>query len=360
AILDRDRTLRLSVDIRLQLRAAEILERYVKEAGSPGGAAVLLDPANGDLLASVSYPWPQRFPIEIADEEEHRGELTDRARYGIYPPGSTFKLVTAMTALRQDPNIVRKTYVCQLLPDGRVGNRVRGWGRAIRDDLTVHSPHGIVDMQKGISRSCNAYFAQLAVYDVGPEPLLEMAQKLGISVAQPNTPEQLKDALPQASYGQGQVTATPFQMTRVAATLAAGGRMPEGRWILDESNPRRAEPEPILDESLAKVITRSMRLVVSEGTAAAYVGGVEPPMAGKTGTAEVKDKPSHSWFVGFAPYQARGRRLAFGVIVENGGYGGKVAARAAGEMVRDAARLGLIQSAGPGEAEQTPTLQEAP
>jgi cell division protein FtsW (lipid II flippase) len=347
AILDRDRTLRLSVDIRLQLRAAEVLERYVKEAKSPGGAAVLLDPANGDLLASVSYPWPKRFPIHPGeDEEEHRSELTDRARYGIYPPGSTFKLVTAMTALRQDPGIARKTYLCQLLPDGRVGAKVRGWGRPIRDDLTVHTPHGTVDMQKGISRSCNAYFAQLAVYDVGHEPLLEMAQKLGISVAQPNTPEQLKDALPQASYGQGQVTATPFQMTRVAATLAAGGRMPEGRWILDESNPRKAEPEPILDEALAKVVTRAMRAVVSEGTAAAYVGGVEPPMAGKTGTAEVQGKPSHSWFVGFAPYPARGRGLAFGVIVENGGYGGRVAARAAGEMVREAGRLGLIQSAG--------------
>ena len=344
AVLQRDRTLRMSVDIRLQLRAAEILERYVRDAGSPGGAAVFLDPANGDLLASVSHPWPAKLPVEVSEETE--SELIDRARYGIYPPGSTFKVVTAMAALREDPGLARKTYVCERLPDGRVGNRVRGWGRPIRDDLTVKVPHGSVNLEKAISRSCNAYFAQLAVYDVKAGPLLEMAQRLGISVAQPNTAEQAQEALPQASYGQGQVTATPFQMTRVAATVAAGGQMPEGRWILGEANPRKAEPEAVLDASLAKVLARDMRLVVTEGTASAYVGGVQPGIAGKTGTAEVQGKASHSWFIGYAPYEAQsGKRLAFGVIVEHGGYGGRVAARAAGEIVREAARLGVIQTA---------------
>lgn len=344
AILQRDRTLRMTVDIRLQLRAAEILERYVREAGSPGGAAVFLDPANGDLLASVSYPWPAKLPVTVS--EDTASGLIDRARYGVYPPGSTFKMVTAMAALREDPTLARKTYVCERLPDGRVGNRVRGWGRPIRDDLTVKVPHGATNLERAVSRSCNAYFAQLAVYDVKAGPLLEMAQRLGISVAQPNTAEQVQEALPQASYGQGQVTATPFQMTRVAATLAAGGEMPEGRWILGDANPRTAEPEPILDAALAKVLARDMRLVVTEGTAAAYVGSVQPGIAGKTGTAEVQGKPSHSWFIGYAPYDAQsGRRLAFGVIVEHGGYGGRVAARAAGEIVREAARLGVIQSA---------------
>ncbi len=182
-----------------------------------------------------------------AGDGETTGDLIDRARYGIYPPGSTFKLVTAMAALRKDPGLEDRTFLCQTLPDGRVGNRVRGWGRPIRDDPTDHVPHGDVDLQEGIVVSCNAYFAQLGTYEVGAGPLLETAKAFGITVASPNTAEQLEDAIPQASYGQGQVMATPFQMARVAATLASGGSMPEGRWVLDESNTRRAEPVRILE-----------------------------------------------------------------------------------------------------------------
>jgi cell division protein FtsI/penicillin-binding protein 2/cell division protein FtsW (lipid II flippase) len=350
-ILGRDRTVRMTIDVRLQKKAAAILEKYAQPEGH-GAAAVVLDAATGDLLASVSYPWPKRLPVERSAEEEEDGAengdspnrvLIDRARYGIYPPGSTFKMVTAMAALRKDPDVSRRTFLCRGLSDGRVGNTVRGWGRPIRDDPTDHTPHGDVDLQKGIAVSCNAYFAQLGTYAVGSEPLLETAKALGISVASPNTPEQLKDALPQASYGQGQVVATPFQMARVAATLAAGGSMPEGRWILDESNTRTAEPVRILEGSLVPVLTRAMRRVVTAGTAARFLSGVQPSIAGKTGTAEVKDKGSHSWFIGFAPYEGAGaKRIAFGVIVEHGGYGGRLAAPASGEIVQAAAALGII------------------
>jgi peptidoglycan glycosyltransferase len=86
-----------------------------------------------------------------------------------------------------------------------------------------------------------------------------------------------------------------------------------------------------------------MRRVVTEGTGARFLAGAQPAIAGKTGTAEVKDKASHSWFIGFAPYEAHGgRRIAFGVIVEHGGYGGRLAAPAAGEIVRAAAAMGII------------------
>ncbi len=346
-VLDRDKTVRMTIDARLQKRAAAILEKYARPAGY-GAAAVVMDAETGDLLASVSYPWPKRLPVEMAEEEEEGEDSTrvliDRARYGIYPPGSTFKMVTAMAALRKDPEIPQRSFLCQTLPDGRVGNRVRGWGRPIRDDPTDKVPHGDVRLQEGIVVSCNAYFAQLGTLAVGAEPLLETAKALGISVASPNTAEQLKDALPQASYGQGQVVATPFQMARVAATLAARGNMPEGRWILDESNTRRAEPVRILEGDLAAALNRAMRQVVTGGTAARFLSGVQPAIAGKTGTAEVKDKASHSWFIGFAPYEAAGgKRIAFGVVVEHGGYGGRLAAPAAGEIVKEAAALGLIR-----------------
>ena len=345
-ILERERDLRLTIDARLQMRTAEILRRI---SAGHGAAAVVLDAGTGEVLASATYPWPERMPVRAAAGNE--SELIDRARYGIYPPGSTFKLVTAMAALRKDPAVAQKTFLCQRLPDGRVGNRVRGWGRPFRDDPTVTAPHGEVDLAKGIAVSCNAYFAQLGAYEVGPEALLETAQMMGITVARPNTPEALKDALPQAAYGQGQVIATPFQMARVAAAIARGGSMPQGRRVLDRSEPEQ-EPVPILSPDSAALLAGSMRRVVTAGTAARILGGVEPPVAGKTGTAEVRGKPSHSWFIGFTP-SGGGRKIAFAVIVEHGGYGGRLAAQASGEIVKAAAKLGLIGAPEPAPPQTT-------
>jgi cell division protein FtsI/penicillin-binding protein 2 len=343
-ILDHPRTLRMTIDARLQLRAAEVLAKYAKQAGF-GGAAVVLDPATGDLLASVSYPWPE-LPVQAAGGDNENPTLIDRARYGVYPPGSTFKIVTAMAALRKNPQLASQTFACKLLSENRVGNYVKGWGKPIRDDPTDRTPHGDVDLEKGIVVSCNAYFAQLATYAVGADELLATAKALGISVARPNTARQLKDALPQAAYGQGQVVATPFQMARVAAAVADGGASPEGHWVQGAGNTRQGQPVRVLEPDLARLLGRAMRRVVTEGTGARYLAGVLPPIAGKTGTAEVKDKGSHSWFIGYAPYEAAaapGRRIAFGVIVEHGGYGGRLAAPAAGEIVQAASQLGILK-----------------
>jgi peptidoglycan glycosyltransferase len=290
-----------------------------------------MDPATGDLLAAVSYPLP-------ANQEEG----LDRARYGLYPPGSTFKVVTAMAALRKDAQLARRTYECIRLPDGRVGNYIRGSKRPLRDDAQDKAPHGTVDMRRGIVVSCNAYFAQLGTYDVGAEPLLETANLLGIAAAAPNTAAQLRNSLAQSAYGQGQVVASPFQMARVAATVANGGAMPQGRWIADENNVRNAAPRVVLGADAAQTLARFLREVVASGTGrrAAAAGAA---IAGKTGTAELADAPSHAWFIGFAPYGAAVRKIAFSVLVENGVYGGANAAPAAAEIVNAAVKLGLIQ-----------------
>ena len=150
---------------------------------------VVLDPATGDLLAAVSIPWPVEAGSGDSGEaaEQSADNYLDRARFGLYPPGSTFKVVTAMAALRKDPNLVRKTYDCVRLPDGRVGQVLKGSKRPIRDDVQDSEPHGTVDMEKGIVVSCNAFFAQLGAYDVGAEPLWTTANLLGILSATPNT-----------------------------------------------------------------------------------------------------------------------------------------------------------------------------
>jgi peptidoglycan glycosyltransferase len=179
-------------------------------------------------------------------------------------------------------------------------------------------------------------------YSLGPDPLFKTASQFGILVARPNTPERLKESLPQASYGQGEVVVTPFQMARVAATIANHGNMPQGRWILDDSNTRIDQPAAMLDPSLATQIGKYMREVVTSPAGTGKVlSGSKIPIAGKTGTAELLHAASHAWFIGFAPYDAA-KQIAFAVIVEHGQYGGRAAAPIAGEIVQAAKEAGLI------------------
>ena len=159
---------------------------------------------------------------------EAAGSLLDRARYGLYPPGSTFKVVTAIAALRLNPALANQQYQCIRLPDGRNGNYVGNSKRPIRDDEEDKSPHGTLDMNRAIVVSCNAYFAQLGTYKVGPQQLLDTAKLIGISVANPPTVKNLTPQMPQVSYGQGQVVVSPFQMARVASAIAASGNLLPG------------------------------------------------------------------------------------------------------------------------------------
>ena len=344
AILEKPRDVHMSISAALQMRASEILSRNLTKLGKQKGALVVLDPSTGDLLAAVSYPVPSAEQFASLKSSPQSplpdADLIDRARFGLYPPGSSFKIVTAIAALRKDPALAQQHYECVRMPDGRIGNVV--WKREIRDDVKDTEPHGSVDLGKGIIVSCNAFFAQLGANSVGADALFETATKLGISVARPNTVKQLHEFLPQASYGQGQVVASPFQMARVAATIANGGSAPQGRWITDETNQRVQPPEVLLTPELAKQLAGYMRDVVTSGTGR-VLSGSPVPIAGKTGTAELANDPSHAWFIGFAPYGGKpGKQIAFAVLVENGQYGGTAAAPIAGEIVAAAHQLGLI------------------
>lgn len=338
AVLARDRNIHLTLDIRLQLRAKEILERQLRQTHNHNGSVVVLDAATGDVLAMVNAPAPD--PPGIRTAAPPPDALLDRARYGQYPPGSTFKLVTAIAALRGNPDLKHRTFLCRTLPDGRAGNMIPGWNRAIKDDIGDHA-HGTLDMQRAITVSCNAYFAQLGVHDVGSKALAETAEQLGISTGDP---AELKKALPFASYGQGPVLISPFKMARVAAAIASGGHMPEGRWIGDASNPRNDAPVEVLPAAQAEFLQGAMRRVVTEGTARRAMAGDTAGIAGKTGTAQLDTGMPHAWFTGFAPFAGGGRRLAFAVLVEHGGYGGAVSAPVAREVMAAAQQLGLLDS----------------
>jgi peptidoglycan glycosyltransferase len=336
---NRPRDVRLTIDANLQLRVAAIVASYARKAAGKA-AAVVLDPETGELLASASYPWPASSAAATAGAENVTDVLMDRARYGLYPPGSTFKLITASAALHQDVDLSNTALMCVRLPDGRVGAKIDGWSRPIRDDVLDTHPHGTIKMHDGFVHSCNAYFAQLAVR-LGPQPLLAAANRLGISLTPASdAARRVQETLPQVGYGQGDVVATPLRMARAAAAVASHGVLRETRWERRESG--SSATEQFLDADGARLLAGYMRDVVLSGTGRSLRNS-RWPIAGKTGTAELSGKPSHSWFVGFAPFGPATRRIAFAVLVENAGYGGGSAAPAAGELVDAAALAGLIK-----------------
>jgi len=340
AAMNSHRELKLTVDARLQSQTAAILSTYARRSSSGRGAAVVIDPSTGDLLASVSYP----LPADVGREEESSGgedadeALLDRARYGLYPPGSTFKLLTAAAALRRDPALSRQTFTCSRLPDDRVGARLPGFSRPVRDDVLDKQPHGTLDMHRALVVSCNAYFAQLAV-KLGPQALLAIAQPAEISLSRNNAVSRIRDTLPQVGYGQGEVVASPLRMAAIAAAIASDGNIREMR-VRESDNLETAHP--FLSADIARTLSSYMRDVVLDGTGRSLRSN-PVAIAGKTGTAELTGAPSHSWFIGFAPYGAATHRVAVAVILENAGYGGAGAAPAAGEIIAAAAKLGLVQ-----------------
>lgn len=330
-VLDAPRDLRLTVDAALQVRLTRAFQEHLRSHGWRSGAVVVIHPATGDLLASLSVPLPETDPSEQDDASQ---QAIDLARFGEYPPGSAFKLVTAIAALRGDPSLEVKKYECVRLPDGRVGNRVRG--RWIRDDIQDHRPHGSLDMRTALVHSCNAFFSQLGTYDVGAERLLQTAQLFGIETARPNTVKVLNDEMPQAAYGQAQVLVTPLRLARVSGAIAAGGRLAP---LQTHVSPRDGDTREraVLDRALAEHLQAAMRGAVVSGTGRQAAKSAAA-IAGKTGTAEVRGAPAHAWFTGFAPAGAPvDDRIAFAILVANARYGGAAAAPFAPEIM-DAVR----------------------
>ena len=328
ALVEKPRDVKLTVDAALQTRLTALLQSKL-EAGQRAAIAVI-HPATGDLLAAASYPLPSAAHLGLATGEDGMSkEYIDRARFGQYPPGSSFKLVTAMAALRKSGGAAVPHFECKRLPDGRVGNFVKGFGRPIRDDIRDVHPHGDVDLEEGLAVSCNAYFAQLGQWYVGSEALSRMARDLGVQQVT-RRESVLAQSLPQASYGQGEVLATPLQMARVAGVIAEGGRLV-----------RKERTVEIVSPTQAALLARAMRKAVTAGTGRAAARG-DTAIAGKTGTAELEKAKSHGWFVGFAPAGGGAKQVAFAIILENGGYGGGVPASWAPEVVAIARQSGWI------------------
>ena len=355
AILERPRDVRITIDAQLQLAVATILARAARASGDGKGAVVVVDAETGELLASASYPWPNGRPDTMeppvlrpadrkpadrgpVDRNTPADPLLDRARYGLYPPGSTFKMITAAAALRQDPLLSQQTYVCQRLPANRIGARIPGFGRPIRDDVRDTHAHGRIAMHDGIVRSCNAYFAQLAVA-LGPDVMTRTAASAGIALNTSRSPEQVRANLPHAGYGQGEVVVTPLRLARVAAAIGSTGAIREAPIVAEAGTPIET---PFVPPPIAATLASYLRDAVMSGTGRALKDH-PARIAGKTGTAEVDEAASHAWFAGFAPHGPAERRIAFAVVLEHAGYGGVAAATVAGQVATAATSLGYVK-----------------
>jgi len=349
-LLTRDKRLRgqdlvLNLDTRLQLAALQGL-------GSRRGAVVALRPRDGAILVMASAPAfdPNQMGPDLFLGDNPATPLLNRATNGLYPPGSTFKVVLAAMAIEAG---FTGTLNCPA--DGYTTSR--RYPR-IRDHEFYTggrrwAGHGNLDLTTAFSESSNVFFAQLGVR-LGHDALFAAGERLGFDrqvrlypgtnkAGAMNTgriPRLAKSdlyGLAQASIGQGRVLATPAHMALIAAAAANGGLAMRPRLLADEP------PAPLagyMSPATATRLTKMMRKVITSGTGK----GIEVPdlaIAGKTGTAENPRGPAHSWFIGFAP--APDPDLAVAVLVEHGGYGSSAAAPIARDLLVQARELGIIK-----------------
>ena len=169
-------------------------------------------PTPATLLASVSYPWPA-----LADGAVSRRQTTTRTRCWIARDTACIRRARRSSwsprgGAARDARPQRRTFTCGACPTA-ASARASGWSRPVRDDVLDTQPHGTIDMHDALVHSCNAYFAQLAV-TLGPEPLLDAAGRLRhlADAGSNDRGRRVRDTLPQAGYGQGDVVATPLRM----------------------------------------------------------------------------------------------------------------------------------------------------
>ena len=330
----------LTVDPGAQRAAADAL-------GDQKGAVVALDPRTGAILAMVSSPTydPNRLAghdvkavqrAYAALNDDPDDPLVNRAIAGdLYPPGSTFKIVTAAAALSTGDYTVES----ELPGPARLDLPLTS--ATLPNDFSgACGPGNKVTMLRALEISCNTAFGSLGL-TLGGDALREQAAKFGfgerLAIPLNVTPSIVPAGMnppqsAQAAIGQFDVRVTPLQMAMVSAAVANDGvvmkpfavrtvRSPELS-VLEEGKPQ--ELSQAMSGEVAEQLTQMMQAVVDDGTGTrAQIAGVS--VAGKTGTAQQgNDQPPHAWFTAFAPADAP--QVAIAVVVEDGGRAGNEAA----------------------------------
>lgn len=345
AIPTKGNDLYTSLLLPLQQKASELM-------GNHSGAVVAMDPNTGEILCYYSSPTfdPNTFTRGIRKSDWDRlindpnKPLIDRVRYGLYPPGSTFKMTMLLAGLMEGKIDQNTSVTCT----GKIvfGNRdFRCWKKG---------GHGVVNLYRALVESCDVYFYQLGI-KLGVDTIEKYArivgygQKTGIDMPSeatglvPNKDWKYKafkqpwypgETLP-LSIGQGYMRVTPLQQLVMVSFFANGGYIVQPH-IRKDINPTVIKvdiPKPYMD-----LIRNAMLGVVEDprGTAHATVKVKDILIAGKTGTAQVvgrdieerykagkhisrREYREHGWFVAFAPFDKP--LIAVSVVVEHGGHG---------------------------------------
>lgn len=354
----------LTLDLRLQTIADQALAATGKR-----GAVVALDPRTGALLVNASAPRfdPQQLAIDPRAEErdiartqaywamlnaDSAGDpLLPRGTQGLFVPGSIFKTITAATGL--DGGVIS---LDRIYPDpGDIvidGHKIVELNRP----TPVKSQYSVTE---GYLYSLNIVFAQIAI-DIGSVRMNEYAKKFGFGQDIPfkglpnatgprgtassisSDPNYLanKPALADTGFGQGELLVSPLHMALVAATMANGGKMPEPYIVgaardhnggLLEQTRAQTWLTPVSGKTADQVKGLMLQSVISGGSTKAQINGLV--VGGKTGTAELGDGDSHSWFICFAGKPNQPPEIAIAVIVERGGPGSAAALPIAKQLI---------------------------
>ncbi|GAA4913308.1 peptidoglycan glycosyltransferase [Stackebrandtia albiflava] len=349
----------LSIEPEIQLAAWEAITGVSE---GQVGAAVVLDPRSGRVLAQVSAPSYDPNPLASHDNQESSEAWTaytsdpsnpmlDRSTRELYPPGSTMKVVVAAAALAAGMTPETEISSGNSYTPPNAGTTItNSENQCPEDELTL---------QEALTRSCNTSFAKLCVEELGPEPIAEMAEALGFG-QQLTTPlgveasqwGDLSDPafLAQACIGQHEVKLTVMQDAMLSAAVANGGSLMSPQLIREIQAPNQTTlefgPEDELSNPFSADVAADLRKMMenvvsaSNGTGAnARIEGFT--VGGKTGTAQHgvdengNDLPEHGWFTGYA-FNGDGEPVvAVSVFLAAAGDGGSgEATRIAGELMR--------------------------
>ena len=319
-----------TLDVDLQQIAYDSLGIY-------SGAVIVSEPSTGRILAMVSKPDFDPNEIDaiwdglIADKES--SVLLNRVTQGLYPPGSTFKIVTALEYIRENMDSYSQfRYQC----DGRFT-----YG-AERINCYHGTAHGSEDFSKAFAKSCNSAFASiglsldrekfgntLAGLLFNGELKVDFAYNQSKLVIDADTPD--ADVM-QASIGQGTTQMTPLQLNMITCAIANGGMLMKPyllervetseKTVVKQFSP--SSYKRLMSEEEAQIMTGLMEEVVKSGTGT-KLSGLSYTAAGKTGSAEYNQvkTDSHAWFTGFAPVEEP--QVCVTIIIEGAGSGGDYA-----------------------------------
>jgi len=331
----------LTIDSKIQLLAEKAL-------GQRLGAAVVLRPATGEILAMVSYPWfdPDIFNRNDASAQfqallnDPRNPLINRAIQSSYPPGSTFKVVMSAGILDSQVFPPEQTINCE----GEMDFGGRTW------KCHVHKPgHGRLNLRRALAQSCDIYFWVTGRDSMGVERIVEYAHEFGFGETTGiDLPGELAGVIPtpqwkerryherwqggdtmNMSIGQGFTLVTPLQMANMTAMAVNDGVIYKPHILKEVRDPvtgaveNSVRPEVLrksdIPHEVFQTVRENMRSVVSEGTAQYPMNIRSVQIAGKTGTSEIGLADRwHAWFAAFAPYETDNpeERVVVSVIVE--------------------------------------------